>query len=161
MLTRFEQIDESKLFLYYACSDGYILRVLKSTYEESRVRPYKKRGYLAVKVNQKEMVLKQVIAKTFLKDYFDGAVVTHKNGDFKDCRMENLLVLSKGEHIRSTGKTSRGQAVSVTFQNGERKCFASVREAAKGLHCSYQTVLDYLNGTYSSSVLDGMLIRKV
>lgn len=114
-----------------------------------------------VKINFKEMSLKHIIAKTFLRGYFAGAVIMHSNGNYKDCSADNLIVVTKGEFVRQTGCSSRGQHVSVTFPNGEKSNFSSVREAAKELHCSYQTVLDYMNGSYSTSCLDGMLIQRI
>lgn len=160
MITTFKIIDESKLYFYYACSDGYILRVLKSTYEETKVSAWKKNGKLTVKINQKEKVLKHLIAKAFLLDYFEGASVVNSDGDFRNCSADNLIVLTKQELGKQTGALSRQQPITVFYPDGNHEHFSSIRTAADSLHCSYQTILNYLKGAHKTSVLDGLVIQK-
>lgn len=52
-MTQFKKIDSGKIYDYFACSDGYVLKVIKKTYNESRVCAYYRRGNLSVKINQK------------------------------------------------------------------------------------------------------------
>lgn len=74
------------------------------------------------------------------------------DGDERNCNITNLRLISKKEAARLTGPLSRSQAVVI--QEG-RYCtrYRSVREAAKSLYVSYQTLLDYLNKDVKHSVL--------
>lgn len=165
METKYELIQESKYKKYYACSDGYILSVNKKDYSEQKLKGYlkkKKTGYvLLVKINGKEYCVKHLIAKAFIKEYKGlESNVLHKNGKYDDCRVDNLLVVPKSQVAAVTGARANQIPITVTYPDGKSENFNSVRSAAKALYCSYQTVLDYMNGTFKSSVLDGIKITR-
>lgn len=161
-LTTFKKIASGKLFDYYACSDGYILRVTRSTMDERRVSTYIKHGkYATVKINGKEYTLKKIIAENFCKEYKPGLSITHKDTDVLNCKASNLVFYSKTELGRRTGAVAKHKTVLVTEPNGKKYLCYSVRDAAKHLNCSYQTVLDYISGKYKKSVLDGVVINFV
>jgi hypothetical protein len=158
--TRFEKIDESKLFLYYACTDGYILRVLKSTYAEEKVKPYYRRGKAYGKVNQKDTPIKHLIAKAFIKKYKKGDIVENIDGNPMNCRLDNLRIITKQEFGKKTGGKGNNIPIVITFPDGQEREYPSIRSAAKDLFVSYQTVIDILNAKYKKTVLDGYKIRK-
>jgi hypothetical protein len=76
------------------------------------------------------------------------------DGNPLNCSADNLIIISKSEHGKRTGHLSRSQKI---IANGVE--YMSVRACAKALFVSYQTLLDYINGKYSHSVLDGMDIK--
>ena len=158
--TRYEQIDESKLFLYFACTDGFILRVLKSTYQEERVKVYKRRGKAYGKVNQKDIPIKHLIAKAFIKGYKKGNIVECIDGNPMNCRLDNLRIITKQEFGKKTGGKGNNIPIVVTFPDDSEQEFPSIRSAARALFVSYQTVIDILNGKYKNTVLDGYRIER-
>lgn len=157
----FKLIAESKLFKYFASSRGYVLRVLKSNYEEERVKVWKRRGKAYIKINYREIPLKQVIAAAFIKEYKKGDIVECIDGNIYNCRVENLRIISPQEHGRRTGGTSRNIPVRVIYPDGQQRDFPSERAAARELYCSYQTIINRVNGKYSKTVIDKYTITKI
>lgn len=159
--TVFKPFEESKLFKYYACSDGYILRVLKSNFnKEEKVSVYNRRGVAYCKVNQKDVAVKKIIFKTFCPSFKEGSIIVNVDGNIFNCRLSNLKVITKREQGIRTGGRGNNIPITVTYPNGKVNSFPSVRVAAKKLHCSYQCLLDYMKGTNKHSVLDGYIITK-
>jgi len=153
-LTIFKSIAEGKRFVYKIGNDGSVIKCSKKLYRESKATPYMKRGKLAVKINQKEYLVKHLVAKVFIKGYRKSMSVCHKDGNPKNCAVDNLLVLTKEELGKITGGDSRRKPVMANCVE-----YYSVRDCAKALNCSYQTLLDYLAGKVKNSVLDGIDIR--
>ena len=159
-MTQFKKIDSGKIYDYFACSDGYVLKVTKKTYNESRVCAYYRRGDLSVKINQKEQKLKHIIARAFIPKYKPGMCVTFKDGNRYNCAATNLLVYNKRELGEKTGHMSRARDIKIMFPDGEIKHYRSIRQAAKDLYVSYQTLADYIKGSTKSSVLSEYKIIK-
>lgn len=67
------------------------------------------------------------------------------DGNPRNCTIENLRKIPKADKSRITGAMARSQPVRI-IENGEEQVFQSCRKAAIHLCCSYQTLLDYLNG---------------
>lgn len=153
-LTIFKPLTHGKMYVYKIGNDGTVIKCSKKLYRESTSTPYIKDGKMAVKINGKEYYVKHLVAKAFIDGYKKGAPIIHKDGNPKNCSIDNLMLITKTELGRITGGDSRRKAVIV---NGTE--YYSVRECAKHLYCSYQTVLDYLAGKVKSSVLDGMEIK--
>lgn len=155
-MTTYKPLTVGKKYIYKIGTDGTIIKAGRKTYKESMATPYLKHGKLTVKVNNREFVLKHLVAKAFIKSYKKGLSVIHKDGNFRNCAADNLIVMTKQELGRLTGGESRRQAVVV---DGEKHY--SIRAAAKALHCSYQTLLDYMDGKVKNSVLNGTKVRKL
>ncbi len=146
-------ICENSKFYYYASSKGYISRVDKTTHRERIQTPYMHHNRLRVKVSSKDYNLAALIAKTFMRDYKDKCCVGYKDGNITNCSIDNLFLYSYSDHGRKTGYLSRSHPVIVHEFKKEPVRYRSVREAAKALYCSYQTLLDYLKGASKHSVL--------
>lgn len=157
----FKEISRSKLFIYYASTRGYVLRVLKSNYSEEKVKVWYRRGKAYIKINYKEIPLKQVIAAAFLKEYKKGDIVECIDGNIYNCRVDNLRIVSPQEHGRRTGGKSRNIPVRVISPDGKQRDYPSERAAARALYCSYQTVINRVNGKYSKSVIDEYIIKRI
>lgn len=109
-MTKFKEIAEGKLFKYFACSDGYILRVTKSTYAEKKVKPYLHHNQLTVKINNKDLLLGQLIAKHFVKGWYSGCCIFYKDSNKQNCCADNLIIGSYEEHGKNTGiKADNGE----------------------------------------------------
>lgn len=152
--TIFRPIIEGKIFVYKIGDDGTVIKCSKKLYRESKSTPYAKRGKMAVKINRKEYILKHLVAKAFIDGYKKGLSVTHKDGNFKNCAVDNLVVFTKEELGKLTGGDSKRKPV---IANGNE--YYSVRDCAKSLNCSYQTLLDYLSGKVKNSVLSGVDVK--
>jgi hypothetical protein len=138
------------MFSYQVCDNGAVIKTSRKHYIESEVKPYFRRGNVWVKINGKEYLLKRLVAEHFLGLEPDERVRI-VDGNHFNCSVENLEVLHMTELGERTGHLARSRKVKI---NGVE--YRSVRECAKALHCSYQTLLDYMNGKIKHSVLQGM-----
>jgi hypothetical protein len=145
---------ENKNFVYQINRDGKIIKTSKKMFRESRVKPYNKCGKLAVKIAGKEYHVKHLVAMAYISDYRKGDSVVLKDGNYKNCKLGNLIIFTKSELGKITGGDSRRKPVMA---NGVE--YYSVRDCAKSLNCSYQTLSDYLSGKVKNSVLAGNAIK--
>ncbi len=147
-------------FCVYA--DGRVTRTWKKSQIEELVKVYLKRGKASLKCGQKEFIRKHVVAAAFLPGYKKGANVICVDGDELNCAVDNLCVMSKQQLGRLTGYKAKSYAVAVKEPNtGRVTRFRSVRDAAKSLHCSYQTVLDHMKGKWRNGCLCGYVIERI
>lgn len=158
-------IETGKRYIYCLYEDGTITRTNRKSLKETRQTPYVKRQgrnnypLLKVKFNNKEHIVKQLVAQHFLT-YKNGDAITHKDGDFKNCHKDNLIVTTHKELGQWTGDLARSEPIEVV-KDGESTWYKSGREAAKSLFVSYQTLYDYLNGRSGKrSVLADYEIRR-
>lgn len=160
-MTKYKKISSGQIYDYFACSDGYILRVRKTTYNETRVKEFLKRGTVIVKINYKEMAVKSIIAKCFIPGDHSGMIINHKDGNPWNNSVDNLSFISKKDFFNRIECNAKAESIEITAPDGRVKVYPSIRKAAKALFVSYQTILDYLNGKYKSSILNGYKIRKL
>ena len=147
-------IFENNKYLYYASSLGYISRKTKANGKERIKLSFVKDGKLAVDIAGKTHFLGQIIAKAFMRDYHKNCCVGYRDGDRKNCNVENLYILTQQEEGKMVGKHNmRGKSVIVEENNTITK-FKTIKEASKALYCSYRTLRCYLKGVYPTSVLD-------
>ena len=146
---------------YCVYSDGRVTRTWKKSMTEELVSVYLSKGKAMVKCGGKDYILKHVVATSFLPEYRKGASVVCVDGNEWNCNVDNLCVMSNRQLGRLTGYKSKSQAVQVTdLRTGTTQTYRSIREAAKSLHCSYQTVLDFMNGKSKNSCLQGYEVKK-
>ena len=143
-----------KNYSYKVREDGTVIKTSKKRFVESRAKPYLKRGRATVKMANKEITLKNLVAKHFVKGYRKGAYVETVDGDPFNCAASNLRLYTKSEHGKRSGYKSKAQKVVA---NGIE--YRSVRQAAQALHVSYQTPLDYMAGRVRRSVLRGVEVE--
>lgn len=159
--TRYKLISSSRLYDYYVASNGSILKYLRSSYKESTIKGYLHRKRLTVKIQGKEYTVKNLVAKSFMPGYKKGMVVLNIDGNPWNNAVDNLELISQREYNRITGPMATSQRIEVFTPDGKRKVYSSIRKAAKDMYVSYQTILDYMKGSYRSSVLDGYSFRKI
>lgn len=160
--------DETRQFYhgkradYCVYSDGRVTRTWKKSMVEELVSVYLRRGKAIVKCSNKEFVLKHIVAAAFLPEYRKGASVICIDQNELNCSVDNLCVMSARQLGRLAGRKTKSWKVIVTdLRTGKTKKFRSVREAAKALHCSYQTVLDFMKGKYKNSCLGDYEIKRI
>lgn len=157
-----QQFHHGKRADYCVYADGRVTRTWKKSMVEELVKVYLNKGKAKMKCGQKEFVLKHIVAAAFLPEYRTGAAVICIDRNELNCSVDNLCVVGKRQLGRLTGHKSKSHKVTVEDLNtGEVKKYRSVREAAKSLHCSYQTVLDYMNGKIKKSCLCGYKIKRM
>ena len=151
----YSKITEGQVYYYGIFENGKVIKTLKSTYAETSVAVFLKRGNATVKIANKDHTVKKLVAKAFIANYRPGDYLEVIDGDPFNCHINNIRIYSKSEHGKRTGhKSSRCQAVRV---NGEH--YRSIRTAAKAINVSYQTLLDYIAEKYNTSVLCGFDIQ--
>jgi len=143
-----------KKYIYSVREDGKVLQCSKEDYSEKYVTVFLKKGHATVKIDKRECRLKNLVAEHFLQGWRSGLPVECIDGNPFHCDVKNLRVYSKKEHGVNTGWKSRSQAVII---NGVK--YRSIREGAKAIYTSYQTISDYLSGNVKHSCLDGYDIQ--
>lgn len=161
---------------YWVSSEGRVrtnnsnsYAMLLKTYKKAR---YNKAGeinryYLAVSLCNSNNVRKlytvsRLVAQAFLFDFNRSSYLLHKDGDYQNCRVDNLIVMTKSNVASLSGYSSkRSRAVRLTYEDGVFAEFRSVRSAAKAIPCSYQTLLDYIAAKRKNSVLDQIKVSIV
>lgn len=166
LIERFELVHETKRHKYYVSNYGYVLSVTSKSYKERKLTGYVKQGGknapYVIKLGDKEKCIKHLVAQAFIHEYKGAdSNVFHKDGNKLNCRADNLIVVPKSQVAKITGPKSRSQAVIVIDSKGLETTFSSIRKAANNLNCSYQTLLDYMNGKSKKSVLSGFTITKI
>lgn len=100
----------------------------------------------------KEIILMQIVARTFLGEPPKGYVPYHKNGLQSDNFVNNIAYISREELGKKTGGGSRRQPVAKINQDGEIvEVYTSARECARQNYMSYQTIIDRCNGKCKSA----------
>ena len=169
VLERWAMVHETRAREYYVSNFGKVLSITKKHHVEHKITPYFKgtpgAGFVLVKLGDREVALKYLILEAFVPGFKRQRAcsinVVHRDGDIWNCALANLEVKTKAEVAAVTGPMSRSCPVRVRYDDGREECFSSIRACARGLFVSYQTVLDFLNGRYKSTVLDGLVIEYV
>ena len=149
-------IAESPKKLYYITTKGEAFSKDKLTSEITKLNPNVKKGKLRLCIK---------VAKNPYLTHAVWFIVTGHwptrnenvipiDGNELNCNIENLKLVDKREVAKLTGPMSRSQKVIIQNGKSSPKEYSSVRKAAQALYVSYQTLLDYLNGKYKSSVLN-------
>jgi len=149
------RIHESDRYIWYAHSSGYFYKILKSTQKRIDLKGHVKEGDLVIKIgSDKALLAKHLIAKHFYRKYYPGVCIELIDGNPRNISIENMRFYSMRLHGKHTGHLSKSRAVVIKDFKKDPIRYRSVREAAKALYCSYQTLLDYLNGSVRKSVLN-------
>jgi hypothetical protein len=150
-----QRISSSKIFDYYVGSNGEVWRRVRSTGANHKVAVYLKTGHASVKVNGREYTVKNLVARYHIRGHRYGDYVECVDGNPLNCKARNLRIYTKKEHGRRTGYL-HGRAQQVNVDGAE---YPSIRQAAKAMYCSYQTLLDYISGASKVSVLAGRQVQ--
>ncbi len=141
---------------YQVSNFGRFRRVNEtSTAKYTSVKPYnhnrrcRKNGptkkVLFVNLGSKAYLAKKVIANAFLENPNNYTCVLQLDNDYKNINVNNLKWVSASYIGKITGYKSKSIPVEVITKNKEIKKYRSVRNCAKNMNVSYQTILDYLN----------------
>ena len=144
--------------IYQADREGNIRRL----YQNGKVRiltPYHKKmsgsQRLVVKLTangqSREVVVIQVIARTFLGPPPAGHIPVHRNGCQSDNYVNNIKYISRQQAGKIYGARSKRKAVAKIDNHGEIvEVYSSARMAAKANYLSHQTVTNRCNGKCKS-----------
>lgn len=111
-------------------------------------------GDAMVRVSTKQYKLKNLVAKAVFLYYKKGLAVLHKDRNAMNCDYKNLIVTTPSKLGKATGHLANKSMPVKAFIGGEWCRFRSVRQGAKALGWSYQTLLDYLNGKHKNAFLE-------
>ena len=101
---------------YFVSKDGKVFRS-----DKSEITPFKSNKYLQVcmkdDLGKKHVYgVHQVVAMTYLKDYYKGCIVHHKNEDTHDNKVDNLEIHSRSSHAAHHADPS--PLIKYTYTNG-------------------------------------------
>lgn len=109
--------------------------------------------YLAVKIDGKEYIAKNLIAAVFIRSYKKNDIVICNDGDFRNIRLDNLNIVQKKEYCKER-TTSKNAKVGL-FENNELvQSYPSTRKAGSALFLSRQTICDYCNNKVKKPIYD-------
>lgn len=109
--------------------------------------------YLAVKIDGKEYIAKNLIAAVFIRSYKKNDIVICNDGDFRNIRLDNLNIVQKKEYCK--GRTTSKNAKVGLFENNELvQSYPSTRKAGSALFLSRQTICDYCNNKVKKPIYD-------
>lgn len=149
-------VYENSRFIYYVTNAGSLIKISKKTSRSFNIEGHLKHNVLIVKIGERQLSLKKLVVDKFSKFKFPNYYcIGHKDKNPNNCSLKNLYAYSYTNHGKKTGWMSKSKPVAVVL-GGVPRVYRSVREAAKALYVSYQTLLDFLNGSVKSSVLKGM-----
>lgn len=144
---------------YQADKEGNVRRVYKSG--KTRIlMPYHKkmRGSqrLVVKISidgkGRDVILMNLIARTFLGPAPKGYVAHHKNGCQSDNYLNNIEYIKNEELGKINGARARRKPVAKLGRDGEVvEVYSSARAAGRKNFMSYQTIIDRCNGVCKSA----------
>lgn len=125
----------------------------------------KHRYELVVKIygpnGPKKVKLAKIVATAFIgptKDLY----IHHIDGNYKNCRADNLELIDKHNHGKMTGyQKEKSRVIQELDANGKViKEYRSSRTAAKALYVSYQTILDICHGRIKKEAIVNVRFKK-
>lgn len=142
--------------LYYIHTSGVLAVKYKNGKERLIKGTLNNRGHMVVKIEGKTYKLKNLVAAETINGYKPGMPIVMKDGNPRNCDCYNLKMLTpKQLGVKTGGTTKKSIKVSI---NG--KIYNSIRQAAKSIYVSPQTLSDYLH-TGKSKVIDPKLNIKL
>lgn len=102
-----------------------------------------------------------LVYKTFKGPIPEGKCILHKNGDYRDNSVNNLVALTKQEVGRLTaGHTEKRRPVAQLDRYGNLlQVFPSTRAASRATGISYTSIADYCNGLHGPMARDGYFYK--
>lgn len=149
---------ENENYWYYVAEDGYISKTDKKTLVEKKVEPRMIRGKLFVTIKGRAIRLARIVAEAFIPEYVLGNVIVCINGNERDCRKENLLVLTRQFAGRLHGVSANAIPIAVIYPDGRQETFRSIMQASKKIYCDRRTIANFMHRKYKKSYLDGYVI---
>lgn len=144
---------ETRRKLFYVSTTGEATSYDKFSKTETKLKKSMHGGQIRVAIKGlKNPSLKRLVWQIAHGRISDQWHVQCIDGDETNCDIRNLRLISKRQAGQLSGPLSRSKAVIVSAF-GRDKRYRSVREAAKALYCSYQTLLDYLSKKVKNSAL--------
>lgn len=124
--------ESEKKYLYYITNYGRVYSVDKRNGEKKdRPKSINNRGDAAVRANGKTYIVKNLVAKYFVKGWQEGCVVRTKDGNKENLFYKNLEI----EAFKDHAKKMQNDRVQIPVKVYKRKKlvgeFKSIKEAAK------------------------------
>lgn len=140
---------EGEKLVYYVSDQGRVKYKNKATGKESIAKMYvDKQGVAIVRVQKKQVQVKNLVAKHFSREYNEMVktvkrpVVRVKDGNPLNCNVNNLEFFTNRQ-LKEVPSYWRKCAL---YENGERvKTYNSVREAARDLYYNHSDIAHYFD----------------
>jgi len=92
----------------------------------------------------------RLVAMLFCPDYFDGCEVHHKDENRQNNRVDNLVCMTKLEHLQEHGNGMK--MIKKVDKFGNETTYVGVRFAAKENGISHQSIMAALKGKRPTAV---------
>lgn len=154
-----KEVKDDRARTYSVDTFGRFYIKWKKSGKKREIFPYIKKKtntdkkYLALKIDGKEYVAKNLIAAVFIRSYKKNDIVICNDGDFRNIRLDNLNIVQKKEYYK--GRTTSKNAKVGLFENNELvQSYPSTRKAGSALFLSRQTIYDYCNNKVKKPIYD-------
>lgn len=154
-----KEVKDDRARTYSVDTFGRFYIKWKKSGKKREIFPYIKKKtntdkkYLALKIDGKEYVAKNLIAAVFIRSYKKNDNVICNDGDFRNIRLDNLNIVQKNEYYK--GRTTSKNAKVGLFENNELvQSYPSTRKAGSALFLSRQTICDYCNNKVKKPIYD-------
>lgn len=154
-----KEVKDDRARTYSVDTFGRFYIKWKKSGKKREIFPYIKKKtntdkkYLALKIDGKEYVAKNLIAAVFIRSYKKNDIVICNDGDFRNIRLDNLNIVQKKEYCK--GRTTSKNAKVGLFENNELvQSYPSTRKAGSALFLSRQTICDYCNNKVKKPIYD-------
>lgn len=137
--------------LYYIHTSGNVGVVYKNGQERLLKGYLRKNKDLVVKIGNKPVKIKNLVAKEIFENYTEGIdCIKLLDGNPRNCDCYNMKIFTKQELGMRTGSLhNKGKKIMI-----DGVTYPSIRKAAKANFVSYQTLLDKVSRKRKKSVLD-------
>lgn len=118
-----ERFEKGKTFLktkntwYYVSATGCVIKTDTSSLKDTVLPKIRIDGEVYIEVEGRRFLLKRIVA-FLMKDYYAGAQIFHKDGNYKNCKLSNLLIIPKN-FDKNLERTPRQKRIRMKPNNQE------------------------------------------
>lgn len=152
--------------IYQASVEGDIRRLYKNGKAKIMAQMVRKQRcgsapYMRLKLfkdgKAKNCKTSRLVYEAFRGEIPKGKNIVHKNGDWKDNCINNLVAMTNSELGKASGQrqSKRKPVARINLAGDIVAVYPSLREAGRRTGLSYQIIADYCNGIYGPLGKDG------
>lgn len=139
---------ENKYYLYYVSNTGRFKRIRKGSKIEVIITPNsdKKCRTKYLNIDKHKVNAKKIVAKHWLRDYFDGCWIMCEDGNDANLHPSNLRIVDESVAKKNRSDVDYGIKCGLFVDGKLARTFASKREAARMLYCDTSTITSAIKG---------------
>lgn len=139
---------QNNCFLYYVSNEGRFKRIRKGSKKEVIIVPVSDRKCRTkyLNIDKRKVNAKKIVAKYWLKDYFEGCWIMCEDGNDANLHPSNLKIVDESVAKKNRSGVDYGIKCGLYVDGKLARTFASKREAARMLYCDISTITSAING---------------